>query len=1566
MNQGNHWGLPQALVFCYVVFFIAPLGGCEDRSPAPNVPALEESIPVSQSTVIEQPIRMSQPETAVISSTLRELGYFRPLAEECCTKPGDASECWMNDADQDEVLCAEASDCESKSCDKAEGRCRCTTTDDCGDGICVNGLCGPSWCNGYLVCSCWGGCEWWSTVENQTLHDLAAEQGLFCCEGLYAAAPIDIDPSLGGYFSPTPCGGCSEDSHCDDNNPCTQDRCQTDSCVYTNLTGSQDAIPDAADCPFNNTIYASDCARAQCNNGNCTVELNWNEGQNCSGTPKIVPDGLDNECYQRICTAEGSCGIQTLAGQSCNVGQNPCSDAACDADGFCIDAPQDAAVLAANPECCNPTVPESFDDSHSCTDDYCCYEGSAAPTCANVRAYTDRNVPNYDATNPGDCCMNSADCDDANGCTENICCGAANAGLAICGANVDSPSWECVQSVEDVPGCCDSAPANLADNCQDIFSCTEDTCCTPALIAAAVNGDACFGVDSYNCAQAHAFDVPPAGCCDPDDNPLAHCDDANVCTVKSCDAQSHACQSVPQPLIDGCCGPNPTDACGDADGNICTDELCCDPFTIASSVSGDPCFAAPQWSCGVAASTVPGCCSEAADCDDGNPCTEDLCVDNACQWDFLADLSAVLGTCCNNGGVNDVQCSDASDAGDCTQNVCCSSAMVLAASPGDPCFNVDDWSCQNPVETPLIAGCCTASTYATDCNPDSSQCVTVECQNNNCIWQGNNNLSLCCSDDGDCPPVDGSNPCLASSSCDFVGTPLTNTHWAQCDLSYAVAGTVCGAGGDCFNEVCGDPANENMDCNAISYVPADTQMCSPPNAPPCGQYWCDGSGECTDITGTFNTYANQTCEGQNLGADVDIEQLGATNICAPDNFEPVSTGIYSECSGATYSDVVYNYTDVVTDNYDLIHRVITVTDINGDWDSVVSTRSDCAAPSSQGRCNDNCAFWGSNYNTGDYGGPIEGACSSGASTVVTSPKAVTDVPNHVVPGPVPVDQQDFDDNGIRDGYDVARTHQTSVIVDSRYSTPDNGGDFNLDIVEESHNNNDCRSTGSYTPAPLIDGNFQWKQRWRGLTSSGEYDDYFGSTGAHQAFFKLEIPAGTGKYLAYSDWNALDKRGEAGHQIDMDSATFAASFYNTTVSKIFEDGGNPNECSNSNMESAGSDNGWPPQMFIDASDSTYENAWLAVENRNAGEYGAYELTVLKLQPDFFGFAAGYSDWGIVNANDTAASFDAAGYRLDFIPSGGVANGYLMTVANIGSGPDTCPGRSGSYDAGWDWGWLVHPKCYRWGSHYNEWTNQRAHSVIKRLPFKFPMGNEHYSYAYFDTSGRMTLLNALGTTSCNLDSDCTSISECAAAPQGCVCATNLTDKKCFYDPGPIDVQPDVDKFFTPVSDGGYAPLIAGAWGSFQPKWVKNNRYGYLTAQTAVFEGTTAFVLSYVAMDMDTSAPNTSSFPNNNSWNKNYSHPSWQVILRVDGRIAFYYRPRITKNAWNRAVNKGAFVSGISGGIATANCSNDADCNAAYGVAANAKCDNIPAWGYTPTQRCYRSITPLVGSSDGLGNE
>jgi len=129
----------------------------------------------------------------------------------CCTDPGQEWYCWWEDAEADGVTCSTDGECPSGNCNGDHGLCSCDNDEDCSDGVQLFGVCNldvevcvPSWCNGIYICSCWGGCQWWSAPEDTTYAEWCEENypGRVCCEGSWSAI-LDPGDDIG-------CGYCGE------------------------------------------------------------------------------------------------------------------------------------------------------------------------------------------------------------------------------------------------------------------------------------------------------------------------------------------------------------------------------------------------------------------------------------------------------------------------------------------------------------------------------------------------------------------------------------------------------------------------------------------------------------------------------------------------------------------------------------------------------------------------------------------------------------------------------------------------------------------------------------------------------------------------------------------------------------------------------------------------------------------------------------------------------------------------------------------------------------------------------------------------------------------------------------------------------------------------------------------------------------------------------------------------------------------------------------------------------------------------------------------------------------
>ncbi len=180
---------------------------------------------------------------------------------------------------------------------------------------------------------------------------------------------------------------------------------------------------------------------------------------------------------------------------------------------------------------------------------------------------------------------------------------------------------------------------------------------------------------------------------------------------------------------------------------------------------------------------------ETADCDDGNPCTNDACQDGACTHLNNnnpcddGDMCTVGGLCSGGTcyvGQDICECKNNTDCDDgkvCTQNVCdlngqCQVVLTLGlgCDDGDPCTTGD--VCYDGLCVPGEPTCtCYTNTDCNDSNPctddvcDEGSCWYVlndnpctdgdQCTANVCMWGECTAIQTCeCTSDSDCISLD--------------------------------------------------------------------------------------------------------------------------------------------------------------------------------------------------------------------------------------------------------------------------------------------------------------------------------------------------------------------------------------------------------------------------------------------------------------------------------------------------------------------------------------------------------------------------------------------------------------------------------------------------------------------------------------------------------------------------------------------------------------------------------------------------------------------------------------------
>ncbi|RMD82662.1 MAG: hypothetical protein D6815_08660 [Candidatus Dadabacteria bacterium] len=239
---------------------------------------------------------------------------------------------------------------------------------------------------------------------------------------------------------------------------------------------------------------------------------------------------------------------------------------------------------APDPTCC--TTNAECDDGDVCTTDTCvagaCNYAPVPGCCTTNAECDDGNVCTIDSCVAGTCnhspMPDGSSCDDGDLCTNNDVCGSGTCvGTPIDCSYLDSA---CTVGVcNPSTGTCSSQAKPNGTVCDDGNVCTTFDACT--------NG-VCVGIVDPNCCQT-----------------ASECDDGDACTVDTCVNSSCSHSVAP----DG----TPCD-----DGNVCTT-----PDTCTNGVCGG--------------TVDPNCCQSASECDDGNTCTIDTCVNSSCSHSVSPD-----------------------------------------------------------------------------------------------------------------------------------------------------------------------------------------------------------------------------------------------------------------------------------------------------------------------------------------------------------------------------------------------------------------------------------------------------------------------------------------------------------------------------------------------------------------------------------------------------------------------------------------------------------------------------------------------------------------------------------------------------------------------------------------------------------------------------------------------------------------------------------------------------------------------------------------------------------------
>ena len=181
-------------------------------------------------------------------------------------------------------------------------------------------------------------------------------------------------------------------------------------------------------------------------------------------------------------------------------------------------------------------------------------------------------------------------------------------------------------------------------------------------------------------------------------------------------------------------------------------------------------------------------------CDDGNPCTEDLCKgESGCEYVALTEGECVDGDACTIGD-------------HCEQGVCL--GLPIACDDGNPC--TDDL-CDG-------LGGCTSEFNQAACDDGDPCTVADQCASGVC---GGYAVSCECNTDEDCAALDDGDLCTGTLYCDKTGVPfqcrLIPGTVVKCDPPTGVDAPCLAASCDPQTGECGfGTANEGFACNDLN------------------------------------------------------------------------------------------------------------------------------------------------------------------------------------------------------------------------------------------------------------------------------------------------------------------------------------------------------------------------------------------------------------------------------------------------------------------------------------------------------------------------------------------------------------------------------------------------------------------------------------------------------------------------------------------------------------------------------------------------------------------------------
>jgi hypothetical protein len=601
------------------------------------------------------------------------------------------------------VLCDDGNQCTIDSCDAVVGcvsvvlgsGSACKPADPCQQA----GVCDKANCVGGQAKDCSDGNPCTTDTCEPATGDCSHKTGSGACNDGNPCTEFDECQGPVCVGKPKKEACCQQHKDCADSSPCTVDTCKDGQCSQDIFGANDQPCEDGNVCTLMEKCVLGACVAAafdKCSDGNaCTIDV-CDPQKGCQWKP--LPDGAscdDGDVCNGVSVCQGNA-CKAAATLVC-VDQNPCTLDSCDKQKGCQFKQQtgecdDLNACTVKDSCASGTCQGQSlkcDDKNPCTVDGCdakkgCVYVAVPAACSDGSACT-----TGDACKDGNCTGAAVDCDDGKPCTVDVCntaSGCSHDQAATEGAGCDD-SNACTLGDVCKQGTC---TAGKVIACDDKNPCTDDKCDpVSGLCKHAANTTAC----SVGSGKCEAAGTCKAGACKPAEKPGccafgSDCDDANPCTIDTCNKDTGVCSRTPlQPLqcddgskctvgdecISGVCTPGSV-LLGCDDGKACTADYClaesgCQTLTLVTGPcsNGDPCD-------GFETCTPQGCTKgKPPDCDDKNDCTFDSCDKTGC-----VHASVVPGAKCSDG--SDCTGGDSCDGkGSCKGSPiaglgCCSSA----------------------------------------------------------------------------------------------------------------------------------------------------------------------------------------------------------------------------------------------------------------------------------------------------------------------------------------------------------------------------------------------------------------------------------------------------------------------------------------------------------------------------------------------------------------------------------------------------------------------------------------------------------------------------------------------------------------------------------------------------------------------------------------------------------------------------------------------------------------------------------------------------------------------------